>query len=478
MIDSWLNPQEEVWQLSLVYLLVALLGLASAVEAIYKTRTAQGAAAWAVALISMPLLTVPLYWVFGRRKFRGYVKARKLEKQGVRLQIARVLKNLKPCLVTKQAGALEKIVQSPFTKGNRIDLLIDGEQTFKAMFAAIAEAKDYVLLEFYIVRDDQIGNQLKQLLCEKAAEGVAIYFLFDEIGSFQLSKTYLSQLNDAGVEIYPFNSTKGWKNRFQLNFRNHRKILIVDGLQGFVGGINVGDEYLGRDKKFSPWRDTQVKIQGPVVISLQVAFMEDWYWAREKILKLNWQPKIMVDENQHALVMASGPADVLETCELAFQQVISSARQRLWIISPYFVPDPSTIHCLQLAALRGVDVRIMLPKKADNLLVQLSSHAYLREALQTGIKLFRYNKGFLHQKVILVDDDLASVGSANMDNRSFRLNFEANIIVRDQHFANQLATMLEEDFIHSDEIDYQQVLAKPLWFQFVVKLARLLAPIQ
>lgn len=478
MIDVWLNPQEDIWPLTLLYLFASLVGLASAVEAIYKTRTAQGAAAWAVALISMPLLSVPLYWVFGRRKFHGYVKARKLEKQGVRLQIAKVLKNLQPWLITKHPQALEKIVQAPFTKGNHIELLIDGEQTFEAIFNAIEKAKNYILLEFYIVRDDKIGNQLKQLLCEKKNAGVAVYFLFDEIGSIHLSKAYLSQLHNSGVEIHPFNSTKGWRNRFQLNFRNHRKIVIIDGNCGFIGGINVGDEYLGRNKKFSPWRDTHVQVQGPAVTSLQVAFLEDWNWAREKVLQLNWQPQVITGANQHALIMASGPADVLDTCQLVFQQLIASAKQRLWIISPYFVPDPSTIHCLQLAALRGVDVRIMLPKKTDNLLIQLSSHAYLHEALQTGIKMYRYKLGFLHQKVILVDDKLASVGSANMDNRSFRLNFEANIIISDQHFASQLETMLIEDFSNSDEIDYQQVLAKPLWFQFAVKLARLLSPVQ
>ena len=478
MFDTWVNQEPQVWQLTLTYLFVELLGIASAIEAIYKTRTSQGAAAWAVALVMMPMLSVPLYWVFGRRKFHGYVKARRLGKRGVELHASKMMTHLEAYTVNEKPAVLEKIVQMPLTRGNRVDLLIDGEQTFAAILEAIRSARHYVLLEFYIVRDDELGKTLQQLLIEKVASGVEVYFLFDEIGSFQLGKAYLSALQRSGVKIHAFNSTKGWRNRFQLNFRNHRKIVVVDGQYGFIGGLNVGDEYMGRDPDYSPWRDTHAHIQGPSVICLQVVFMEDWHWATDSMLKLNWQPCLPEGSDQQVLLVATGPADILERCELLYLQLFNSAQQRLWIVSPYFVPDPATIYALQLAALRGVDVRIILPEKSDNLLVQLSSYSYLHEALQTGIRVYRYTRGFLHQKVMLVDDELASVGSANLDNRSFRLNFEANVLVKDQLFAGQVKSMLETDLSHCEEIKYNHVLIKPLWFRFMVRLARLMAPIQ
>ncbi len=478
MFDIWLNWSDDSWQLPLLYVLVELIGVVSAIEAIYKTRTSEGAIAWSVALISMPLLAVPLYWVFGRRKFRGYVKMRKQNRTWVQLQSARLLEDLQPYTETSQTDVLEKIVQMPYTRGNRVRLLIDGEQTFQAMFEAIRTAEQYVLLEFYIIRDDQVGEQLLELLKKKTTEGVKVCFIYDEIGSLHIGKPYLNKMRRSGVLIHPFNSTKGWSNRFQLNFRNHRKMLVIDGQRAFVGGMNIGDEYIGRVSGMAPWRDTHIELEGPAVSCVQMVFLEDWYWATESMIDLNWQPKGVTGFDQQVLLMATGPADMLESCELVYLHIIGAAEQRVWIVSPYFVPDSATIYALELAALRGVDVRILLPERADNFLVHLSSFVYLREAEQTGIRFYRYAKGFLHQKVFLVDDQLASVGSANLDNRSFRLNFEANILVRDPVFIAQMEAMLIQDFADSIEVNYDQVMARPRRFHLMVRLAHLLAPIQ
>lgn len=475
---------------------VELLGIAAAMEAIMKTRTSPGAIAWTLSLVLMPTLVLPLYLVFGRRKFRGYRKARRLGSSPMQ-QLAHLLSHhLQTYLMAPPAphAALERVAQMPFTSGNRATLLINGDAAFGALFDAIENARDYVLLEYYIVRDDALGQQLSELLLRKASAGVRIFFLYDEIGSYQLHNTFTRQLMNGGVDIRSFHSTKGRRNRLQLNFRNHRKIAVVDGEFGMVGGMNIGDEYLGKHRILTPWRDTNIALSGPVVQCLQLVFLEDWFWACEQIPALNWVPEpqsanpsvnpsanpsaLAPGDTATTLVIPTGPADTLESCMLSVLHLINSAQRRLWIVSPYFVPDPAVVSALQLAAMRGVDVRILLPEKPDRRLVWLSSFAYLEEVQSVGINVYRYHAGFLHQKVWLIDDDCTIVGTTNLDNRSFRLNFEVGILTLDVAFADQIETMLMADFAQSRLLGPQQLSGRSWWFRLAVRCAHLLAPIQ
>jgi cardiolipin synthase len=354
---------------------------------------------------------------------------------------------------------------------------VNGSAAFPAMFLGIAAAKSYVIVQFYIIRDDNLGRQLKDLLKRKAAEGVRVYVLYDEIGCYHLPRAYRRELADAGVAIHPFRTSRGLRNRFQVNFRNHRKIVIADGKVAYVGGLNIGDEYMGRHPQFGPWRDTHIEVRGPVVQAIQFAFLEDWYWATGKVPDLDWTPVPAPDENETALCLDSDPSDDLETCGLFFMHAISSARRRLWIASPYFVPDSALISALQLAALRGVDVRIMLPQKPDHKLVYLAAFSYIAETERSGVKFYRYQPGFMHHKVLVVDDDLAAVGTANFDNRSVRLNFELMLIFADRKFAAEVAGMLEDDFTNCHQTTTADFANRPIWFHFAVRLARLMAPI-
>ncbi|MFT3930327.1 MAG: cardiolipin synthase [Spongiibacteraceae bacterium] len=477
MLDAfkhWLS-ELDLAAVAIFTLSLQLLAIIAAMEAILKTRTSQGALAWALSLLLMPSLMLPMYWIFGRRKFRGYAKAKRIGKYTAHMP-RETLHNAAPSQLESYQIALEKIAQMPFTRGNRCELLINGKQTFDALFAAIETAKHYILLEYYIVRDDAIGKQLAELLIKKVQQGVAVYFLYDEIGSFKLSREYISHLRDGGVDIRSFNSTKGARNRLQLNFRNHRKIVVIDGVLGISGGHNIGDEYLDKHLELTPWRDTSILLEGAAALALQLTFLEDWYWACEQVPDLSWQiPPAKGDIE--ALIIPSGPADHIETCLLLFQQLSQMAKQRLWIVSPYFVPDTSIITSLQLAALRGVDVRILLPEKPDKRLVWLSSFANLDEVQRTGIKVYRYQEGFLHQKVWLIDDDCALIGTANLDNRSFRLNFEVNVVTRDKSFATKIATMLENDFAQSRLLPRGELAARSLLFRLAVRCSYLLAPI-
>jgi cardiolipin synthase len=459
-----------------------VLGVLTAIHAVMTARTSQGAIAWALLLILFPYVTLPAYGLVGRGKFQGYVKARRAGDSQID-HIARALeKKMRLFRVRDEEAdpkyvALEVLAEMPFTSHNDGTLLVNGSIAFPAIFAGIEAAKSYIIIQFYIIRDDTLGRQLQALLERKAHEGVRIYFLYDEIGCYYLPRAYKRKLAEAGVLILPFRTSRGFRNRFQINFRNHRKIVIADGHVAYVGGLNVGDEYMGRHKRFGPWRDTQVEVRGPVVQAIQFAFLEDWYWATGDVPELDWTPLPAPDANESALCLGSDPSDDLETCGLFFMHAINSARHRLWIASPYFVPDSALIYALQLAALRGVDVRIMLPQKPDHKLVYLAAFSYIAETEPSGVKFYRYQPGFMHHKVLVVDDDLAAVGTANFDNRSIRLNFELMLIFADRAFAAEVSRMLENDFKNCRQVTTADTAGRTIWFHFAVRLARLMAPI-
>ena len=464
-------------------LVFEVLGILSAMHAVMNVRTPQGSIAWTVSLVIMPVVAVPAYWVFGRNKFNGYVLARRADdgrlddlSRRARLGIERLDAGTE--WGNTVVRGIERLARLPFTGANEVELLVDGEATFASIFAGIDSAKDYVLVQFYIVRADDIGNELKSRLIAAAGRAVQVWFLYDEIGSLGLPDSYTGELRDSGVNILPFHSRKGSGNRFQLNFRNHRKTVVVDGREAWIGGHNVGDEYLGRSSKFGRWRDTHMRLEGPAALGAQIAFVEDWRWAADETLNaLDWEPAKSPDGSAQALVIASGPADDVETASLMYTQAINAATRRIWIASPYFVPDDAIVQSLQLAALRGVDVRILIPEISDSLLVKLAAYSYFDEVSSAGVSFYRYQDGFLHGKVILVDDSVATVGTANFDNRSFRLNFEITAVVAEQEFAKAVEAMFEEDFKHSRRMEQGEYENKNYLFRVATRIARLASPV-
>lgn len=462
---------------------VHTLGVINAAHAVMQVRSSRGAIAWSISLITFPWLALPLYWILGRNHFFGYQEAMRRAYSQHHGHIYTTYRQLKAYQVTlpEPLAALDQLARTvtpiAFSAGNAVELLIDGKQTYAAMLAAISAAKEYILLQSYTINDDAIGQVFQQALIERAQQGVRIYLLYDEIGSKAISQRYIHGLRQYGIRVSAFHTTKGRGNRFQLNFRNHRKILIVDGTTAFVGGLNIGDEYLGKVAKLSPWRDTHIQLAGPSVQALQSSFLGDWYWATGHLLEVSWQVQTHPEMNATALMLPSGPADSLPVCQLFLIQVINLAQSRLWIASPYFVPDESVLAALKLAALRGVDVRIILPSHADHRFVYLCSFAYYTELQSVGIQLYRYKEGFMHQKILLVDDAIAAVGTVNLDNRSFFLNFEVMGFITHAQLIQSVTAMLEQDFKASMRIDLEDYQRRPLWFRLVVKVSRLLAPI-
>lgn len=468
------------------YLIAAIhtLGVLAAVHAILTVRTAQGAIAWALSLFFMPYLTLLPYLVFGRSRFDAYIKARRQADHEMHQAMAAL--NWRPWVEEAQAArnspayqqlrALARLVRMPCLANNRVQLLIDGEAAFAAIFAALADAKQVILLQFFIIRDDALGRRLQALLLERAAAGVEVYLLYDGIGSHALPRPYGERLRDGGVKVCAFHTQGGLLNRFQLNFRNHRKLVVVDGARGFVGGLNVGDEYLGHKPPLAPWRDTHVEVRGPVVACLQESFAEDWFWASRQLPKL-LLPEHYVPGGVLCQLIDSGPADPRETCSLLFVECVNSARERVWITSPYFIPDEALFSALRLAVLRGVDVRILLPARPDHRVVYAASSLYAFEALRAGVRVFRYQPGFLHQKVMLIDYGIAAIGSANLDNRSFRLNFEVTLLTFDRGFAGEVEQMLLDDFNQSVELLPADRDNLRRLQQLAMRVARLISPI-
>jgi cardiolipin synthase len=457
------------------------LGAAFAVEAVMSARTAQGAVAWAVSLASFPFAAVPAYLVFGRSRFEGGVEAYEQRKDEIDGLIAEFRSELEPwqAVGTDARGyyrALAELSSLPMTRGNSAELLIDGKATFDSILEGVAAAEDYVLVQFYMFHDDGLGRRMQQTLIERASAGVRVFFLYDEIGSQGLPKSYLSALRSAGVRVSSFRPTQGARNRFQLNFRNHRKMVVVDGVTGWVGGHNVGDEYLGLDPEFSPWRDTHLRLQGPVVMQLQSVILSDWYWATRELPQVRWQPRPAENSDIQASILPSAPTQRLETAGLMFVTALNAATDRAWISAPYFVPDEAVIKALELAALRGVDVRIITTGKPDSLPVFLAAFYYIDQLRDLGIRFYAYQPGFLHSKVMLIDDHISTVGTANFDNRSFRLNFEVTAVIDDVAFAREMEQMFEADFAHAKIIEADSLDDKPFWWRFGVSLSRLAAP--
>jgi len=493
LIRSFLAMPDQISETALIgtllLILWEILAVGTIVNIVMKTRSATGAWGWSMAVLALPFIAVPLYWILGRQHFRGYVESLREARNVNETAFLEFTKTLSPHFARLEgkdlyyAGVLERLSERRFTEHNEVCLLIDGEQTFDAIFEAIDSATDYILIQFFIVKNDGLGNRLREKLEEKSRAGVRVYFIFDEIGSHSLPRKYERSLREAGVGVYPFHSTQGPSNRFQINFRNHRKIVVVDGRVGFAGGHNVGDEYLGLSKRFGKWRDTHVKISGPAVMSLQMVFLADFYWASRSIPPLNWTTVKESDGSgcggmqSTVLTLPTGPVESIEGGTIFFLNAITRARHRIWIASPYFVTDESIRSALQMVALRGVDVRVMIPEKPDKYIPWLATFAYLGDMEAAGVRVFRYQTGFLHQKVLVVDDHLAAVGTANLDNRSMRLNFEVSIVVLCQEFARQVEAMLEVDFANCREVGGDDYSCRNWWFRVGVRLARLASPV-
>ncbi|WDR05582.1 cardiolipin synthase [Devosia rhodophyticola] len=469
----------DYYLIAVVLTAVYFLAVVCAFREIMNSRTSQGSIAWLLSLALLPFPTVIFYLIFGWKFFDDYATDRLKNGRSQRPLRAKDL-----ALIDRETGAqwpvLQNVSEVPFLAGNAVELLVDGKATFDSIFEGISSAQSYLLVQFYIVRDDRLGRELAERLIERANAGVRVFLLYDDVGSNGMPKAYRHRLREAGIRVSGFNHRHKFLRFYgptRINYRNHRKIVVADGKSAWVGGHNVGVEYLGEDEKLGRWRDTHARVEGPAALACALLFREDWQWATGELLPANPPHEVPTPGDNSVLVMGTGPADKLEECAIAFTDVIAQARERLWIVSPYFVPDTDVRTALYAAQLRGVDVRIMLPEKPDHLLVYLASIAHADAMVSHGISMYRYTTGFLHQKVLLMDDRIASIGSVNFDNRSFAINFEITLWFANSDTISRIETMLLGDFANCRKVELDEVKNRPWAAHFAAQAAKLLSPV-
>ncbi len=489
--DSGNEPATGFWKIvaEIITIIFGLSTILIAVLMVMENRNPSRTIAWLLVLLLFPVIGFILYILVGRNMRKKRKVRRHLQDSDV-LELDTVIQNQLKMLQEPEYKVHESIYShkrlvnlvlnnsdAPFTVNNKSWVLTNGTETFAAIIDSISRARKHLHLEYYIIKPDNIGRKIQQLLIEKARQGVEVRLLYDAVGGRKLKKDYLDPLIQAGAEVAPYLPVKFPFLRSRINYRNHRKIIIVDGTVGFVGGLNIGDEYLGHGK-LGFWRDTHMKLEGEAVYCLQRIFLHDWHFAtKQKVMSPRYFPPVPYYGSQPIQITTSGPDSEWASILQSHFAAIVSARKTVHIASPYFVPDESILMALKTAALSGVDVKLILPCKPDHKVVFWASMSYIQEILEAGVKVYQYQKGFMHAKVLLVDGVVASVGTTNMDLRSFNLNFEVNALIYDQEIVSKLEDDFNQDINDSKFIDYEEWTKRGYWTRFKESSARLLSPV-
>jgi len=468
--------------LDLMLIVSAVLALMSIPSVlVQRAGRPMAALAWILGMIAVPPIGLLLWWVMGRRHLTRQRRKRRDAANQISEKLQSVVTDL--CAASNRAsrGLLPlrrlppeyQLAVFPATCGNRVDLLVDAREAYPAMIEAIESAQHHVHLLFYIWNDDVTGRRFLEVLERKAREGVEVRLLCDAIGAPKVGGALTQPLQEAGGLVARFLPPR-LSGAPTINFRNHRKILVSDGSVGFTGGVNIGDEYTGA------WHDVAIRVEGPAVDQLQEVFADDWYFAQKQNLA---DPKYF-GKHQGAMLgdancelVTSGPDSPHEQMQDVLFLAINEARKRVLIVSPYFIPNPPILAALRSAVFRGIDVRIMTPGRSDVRVARWASRSFYPGMIEVGIRLFEYQAGMLHTKAVIFDDDLSLVGSANINNRSFRLNFEASMLVRDRALNASLASLFEANCQKSQEVSFEFVRNRPWRKQVMDSAAHLLSPI-
>lgn len=438
--------------------------------------------AWIMLIIFFPIIGFLIYLMLGHdMKKRKMFNQKEEEDHYMHLihnQMHQVAYNDCPNNVMKLHLIGHEILVS---KTNTLEIFSDGHDKFQSLFKHIREAKKYIHLEYYIIRNDYIGQQFKELLLEKVKEGVVVRLLYDSMGCMRTPKKYFKELRAGGVDVACFFPTPIPYLTLRLNYRNHRKLCIIDGTSAFLGGFNIGDEYLGESKKMGYWRDTHLKVTGTAAGLSNMQFLLDWRFATKEYLPIEHylsQPALFQDAKGIPLqIVSSGPDSRYSSIHSGYIKMIYEATTSIYIQTPYFIPDESLLQALKIAALSGVAVHLMIPNKPDHMFVYWATYSYVGELLDCGVNCSTYEKGFLHAKMIVIDEAIASVGTANFDIRSFRLNFEINAFIYDSSIAQELTQHFHKDLCDAKPITLESYQNRSLLIKIKEPIARLFSAI-
>lgn len=484
--------QEISWIL-LLEIIYVLIVIATCLRIIYDTRSTTKTLAYLMLTVFLPVVGVIIYFCIGTnyRKRKLYTKkiVKDVEMQErIKEQIYLESKKIWDT-VPKEIHKYQKLAKLLLNDGmsylsgnNKVEVLLNGEQKFPAVIAALREARNHIHIEYYIFEDDEIGNTIKDILIERAKAGVQVRLIYDDFGSRSIRNEVIPELIAAGVEAYPFYRVLFIALANRLNYRNHRKIIVIDGCIGFTGGINVSDRYINSDRHPDQvyWRDTHVKITGTGAYYLQYLFICDWNFCADA--SLGPMPGFFCEPeegsgNAVVQIAASGPDSDNPTILFSLIQAIGMAENEILITTPYFIPGESLLDALVVAALSGVKVILLVPDKSDSRMVAAAARSYYGELMQAGVEIYQYEKGFIHSKTVVSDQQLSVIGTANMDNRSFELNFEVNAVIYDNHTAEEMTKIFYRDLEDARKIDPEQWEKRPQYKQLPEKLSRLLSPL-
>ncbi|MFD0871916.1 MULTISPECIES: cardiolipin synthase [Paenibacillus] len=451
-----------------------------------ENRHPSSTVAWILVLALVPIVGFLFYLLFGQnyRKRKNYNQKALRDAQAYAFIENRALANHHklsefPESLQRLFRLSQTMAKSPISFSTRTEILTNGEATFSAILRELNKAVHHIHMEYYIYRDDEIGTQIQQILIEKAKAGVEVRFLYDAVGSLKLPESFLDEMRRAGVQVVAFSPVYFPLLSNKVNFRNHRKIVVIDGEVGFTGGLNVGDEYLSRSATYGFWRDTHMLVRGEAVRTLQIIFLQDWlYMTGEAHMNPEYLSPTLTERPGDGAVqmIASGPDSEWKTMKSLFFAMITSAKRSIWIATPYFIPDDDIYTALQVAALSKIDVKILFPKKPDKWIPYLASHSYFPELLEAGVQIYEYEKGFMHSKILIIDGEMASIGTANMDMRSFHLNFEVNAFIYQTESTRTLVSDFQADLQDSTRI-VKEKFSKKWLVRFMESAARLLSPL-
>jgi cardiolipin synthase len=452
-------------------------------------REPMSAIAWSLTVVLMPFVGPFLFFLFGYQTIHRPLRQRRKRRKAYRSITTEAPAEAKPgdgsppVEVPRRWEVLRRLAHHPdgfpVTAGNKLDFYHHGEPAYAAMLAAIRTAKHHVHVQFFIFRPDDSGRRFVAELAAAARRGVQVRFLYDSLGSYNLGSRLVRELRQAGGKTAAFLPLLNPLYRLRVNLRNHRKILVVDGQTAFTGGLNVGDEYLGKHPKFGYWRDTHFRVHGPAAESLQRVFLEDWYFAAEEAVTgpEYYPPFAELPGGSPVQVVHSGPDAEYKAIRETYFAGILRGRKRVWIASPYFVPDPGLKDALILAGRAGVDVRFLGLFRPDKWVPFLAARYYWSELLAAGVKVYQYARGMMHAKYVLVDGEWASVGTANVDNRSLFLNFEVNCLIYDGKVVAELEEQYVKDLEWSVRLDPAVFAARPFASRLAENAARLMSPV-
>ncbi len=456
----------------------SILGLALVV--LLENRNPLKTISWIIVLLMLPGIGLIFYFFFGQDNRRQRIISRRTYKRIMKPLHTDVLEQDK-CIVQPSYRPLVNLLNrnnhNPLLCGSAIDTYTNGTDKFDALCDALTQARHHIHLQYYIFSDDDIGRKVKKLLMVKAREGVRVRVLYDDVGSWNVKRGFFKEMEKAGVEVYAFLRVAFPILTSKVNYRNHRKVVVIDGKVGFMGGMNIADRYI-KGTSLGSWRDTHFKIEGKGVHSLQSAFLIDWYVVSKQLIKGEaYYPEEKAFGDNIMQVITSGPTGQWRMLLHAVIFCITNAKKYLYIQTPYFLPTESMNQALQTAAMGGVDVRLMVPQHSDTRSANLASHSYLDDMLKAGVKVYFYKAGFLHSKLLLSDDELTCIGSANFDFRSFEHNFEINAFVYHQPFARQMKRLFMDDLKNCEEINPVKWLKRPLAKRLIESFLRLFSPL-